>query len=214
MKRRMWYYLMLNVKKMSFVVFICFMFFIPNSIFAQEILHNGSQGQAVYDLQENLKKMGYFNSQPTGYYGSITDHAVKQLQLDSGILPDGVFGLQTQQKLNNIEMMARVVYGEARGETYEGKVAVAAVILNRMSTPGFPKNTYDVIFQTNAFTAVQDGQYYLTPNSYSYRAVIDALQGWDPTHGSVYYYNPFSATDEWIFTRKTVIRIGNHLFAK
>jgi N-acetylmuramoyl-L-alanine amidase len=205
---------MLNVKKMSFVVFICFMFFIPNSTFAQEILHNGSQGQAVYDLQENLKKMGYFNSQPTGYYGSITDHAVKQLQLDSGILPDGVFGLQTQQKLNNIEMMARVVYGEARGETYEGKVAVAAVILNRMSTPGFPKNTYDVIFQTNAFTAVQDGQYYLTPNSYSYRAVIDALQGWDPTHGSVYYYNPFSATDEWIFTRKTVIRIGNHLFAK
>ncbi|MDQ7865028.1 cell wall hydrolase [Peribacillus frigoritolerans] len=80
------------------------------------------------------------------------------------------------KKLNSIEMMARVVHGEARGETYEGKVAVAAVILNRMSTPGFPKNTYDVIFQTNAFTAVHDGQYYLTPNSYSYRAVIDALK--------------------------------------
>ncbi|MET1179432.1 peptidoglycan-binding domain-containing protein [Peribacillus simplex] len=88
----------LNVKKMSFVVFICFLFFIPNSILAQEILHNGSQGQAVYDLQENLRKMGYFNRQPTGYYGSITDHAVKQLQQDSGILPDGVFGFQTQQK--------------------------------------------------------------------------------------------------------------------
>ena len=206
--------MMLNVKKISFVVFICFMFLIPNSIFAQEVLHNGSQGQAVYDLQENLKEMGYFKRQPTGYYGSITDHAVKQLQLDSGILPDGVFGYQTQQKLNSIEMMARVVHGEARGETYEGKVAVAAVILNRMSTPGFPKNTYDVIFQTNAFTAVHDGQYYLTPNSHSYRAVIDALQGWDPTDGSVYYYNPVSATDEWIFTRETVIRIGNHLFAK
>ncbi|MDQ7865027.1 peptidoglycan-binding domain-containing protein [Peribacillus frigoritolerans] len=84
-------------------VVCCFLFvscfFRPNSIFAQEILHNGSQGQIVYDLQENLKKMGYFNSQPTGYYGSITDHAVKQLQLDSGLLPDGVFGFQTQQKI-------------------------------------------------------------------------------------------------------------------
>lgn len=199
---------------MSFVFFLCFMFFIPNSTFAQEILHNGSQGPEVYELQEKLEKMGYFNSQPTGYYGSITDDAVKKLQLDSGLLPDGVFGFQTQAKLNNIEMMARVVHGEARGETYEGKVAVAAVILNRMSTPGFPKDINHVIFQTNAFTAVHDGQYYLTPNSYAYRAVIDALQGWDPTHGSVYYYNPLLATDEWIFTRDTVIRIGNHLFAK
>ncbi|WP_235883117.1 cell wall hydrolase [Metabacillus sediminilitoris] len=190
------------------------MFFIPNSTFAQEILHNGSQGQEVYELQEKLEKMGYFNSQPTGYYGSITDDAVKKLQLDSGLLPDGVFGFQTQAKLNNIDMMARVVHGEARGETYEGKVAVAAVILNRMSTPGFPKNIYQVIFQTNAFTAVHDGQYDLTPNSYAYQAVIDALKGWDPTYGSVYYYNPLLATDEWIFTRDTVIRIGNHLFAK
>jgi N-acetylmuramoyl-L-alanine amidase len=204
---------MLNVKK-SFVVFLCFMFFIPNTIFAKEILHNGSQGQAVYDLQENLMKMGYFNSPSTGYYGSITEHAVKQFQLDSELLPDGVVGFQTQQKFNSIEMMARVVHGEARGETYEGKVAVAAIILNRMSTPGFPNNTYDVIFQTNAFTAVHDGQYYLTPNSDSYRAVIDAIQGWDPTNGSVYYYNPLLATDEWIFTRETVVRIGNHLFAK
>jgi N-acetylmuramoyl-L-alanine amidase len=190
------------------------MFLIPNSITAHEILHQGSQGQAVYDLQENLKKMGYFNSRPTGYYGFITDQAVKQLQLDSNLLPDGVVGFQTQQQLNSIEMMARVVHGEARGEPYEGKVAVAAVILNRMSTPGFPGNTYDVIFQTNAFTAVHDGQYNLTPNSYSYQAVIDALQGWDPTHGSVYYYNPLLATDEWIFTRDTVTRIGNHLFAQ
>ncbi|QGQ45419.1 cell wall hydrolase [Metabacillus sediminilitoris] len=202
------------LKVMSFVFFLCFMFFIPNSTFAQEILHNGSQGQEVYELQEKLEKMGYFNSQPTGYYGSITDDAVKKLQLDSGLLPDGVFGFQTQAKLNNIDMMARVVHGEARGETYEGKVAVAAVILNRMSTPGFPKNIYQVIFQTNAFTAVHDGQYDLTPNSYAYQAVIDALKGWDPTYGSVYYYNPLLATDEWIFTRDTVIRIGNHLFAK
>lgn len=206
-------FLGLNVK-ISFVVFMCFMFFIPNSIFAQEVLQKGSQGQAVYTLQENLRKMGYFTNEPTGYYGSITDNAVRQFQLDTGLFPDGVLGFQAQQKLNNIEMMARVVHGEARGEPYEGKVAVAAVILNRMSTSGFPKNTYDVIFQTNAFTAVNDGQYYLTPNSYSYRAVIDAIKGWDPTYGSVYYYNPTIATNDWIFTRETVNRIGNHLFAK
>ncbi|WP_231597580.1 cell wall hydrolase [Bacillus sp. SA1-12] len=200
--------------KISFVVICCFMFLLPNSIFAQEVLHKGSQGQAVYSLQESLKKMGYFTGQPTGYYGSITDQAVRQFQLDTSLLSDGVVGFQTYEKLNSIDMMARVVHGEARGETYEGKVAVAAVIMNRMSTPGFPKNTYDVIFQTNAFTAVHDGQYNLTPNSYSYQAVIDALKGWDPTYGSVYYYNPTIATDDWIFTRDTVLRIGNHLFAK
>ncbi|MGM0877542.1 MAG: cell wall hydrolase [Bacillota bacterium] len=202
----------LIVKICSFV--ICFMFLIPNSLFAQEILHQGRQGEAVIDLQESLQKMGYFNSQPTGFYGSITDNAVRQFQVDTGLLSDGVFGLQTKQKLDNIEMMAKVVHGEARGESYIGKVAVAAVIINRLSTPGFPKNTYDVIFQTNAFTAVHDGQYYLTPNNHSYRAVIDALKGWDPTYGSVYYYNPITATDDWIFTRKTVTSIGNHFFAK
>ncbi|MDQ0859086.1 cell wall hydrolase [Bacillus sp. V2I10] len=203
----------LNIK-ISFAIIICLMFVVPNSTFAQEVLYKGSQGQAVYNLQESLKKMGYFTSKPTGFYGSITDNAVRQFQLDTRLSPDGVIGLQTRRKLNNIEMMAKVVHGEARGESYEGKVAVAAVILNRMSTPGFPKNTYDVIFQTNAFTAVHDGQYYLTPNSYSYRAVIDALKGWDPSYGSVYYYNPTLATDDWIFTRDTVISIGNHLFAK
>lgn len=203
----------LNVK-ISFVFFICFLFFTPRSIFAEEVLHKGSQGKMVYNLQENLKKMGYFTTQPTGYYGSITDHAVRQFQLDTGLSPNGVLDFQTQQKLNGIEMMARVVYGEARGESYEGQVAVAAVIINRLSTPGFPKNIYDVIFQTNAFTAVHDGQYYLTPDSYSYQAVMDALKGWDPTYGSVYYYNPTLATNDWIFTRETVIRIGNHLFAK
>jgi N-acetylmuramoyl-L-alanine amidase len=206
-------FLRLNVK-ISFVIFMCFLFFIPNSIYAQEVLQKGSQGQAVYNLQEKLKKMGYFTSQPTGYFGPITDNAVRQFQLDTRLFPGGVYGFQTQQKLNSIEMMARVVHGEARGESYVGKVAVAAVILNRLSTTGFPKNTYDVIFQTNAFTAVNDGQYYLTPNSYSYRAVIDALKGWDPTYGSVYYYNPTLATNDWIFTRETVIKIGNHLFAK
>ncbi|GHH99431.1 cell wall hydrolase [Neobacillus kokaensis] len=203
----------LNVK-ISVITLICFMVFLPNSIFAQEILQNGSQGQEVYNLQDSLRKMGYLPTQPTGYYGPMTEEAVRQFQVDTRVSSTGIFGPQTQRKLNNVEMMARVVNGEARGEEYIGQVAVAAVILNRLSTPGFPKSTYDVIFQTNAFTAVNDGQYYLSPTFYSYRAVIDALKGWDPTYGSVYYYNPTIATDDWIFTRQTVLRIGNHLFAK
>ncbi|MCM3569010.1 cell wall hydrolase [Neobacillus mesonae] len=200
--------------KISFLILICFLAFLPNSISAQEILQKGNQGQSVYHLQDNLLKMGYLPTQPTGYYGSITENAVRQFQQDTGVISTGVYGPLTQQQLHNVEMMARVVHGEARGEDYQGQVAVAAVILNRLSTPGFPKNTYDVIFQTNAFTAVNDGQYYLAPTTYSYRAVIDALKGWDPTYGSVYYYNPTIATDDWIFTRNTVLRIGNHLFAK
>ncbi|WP_236719647.1 cell wall hydrolase [Neobacillus mesonae] len=203
----------LNVK-ISLMAFMCFMVLLPNSIFAQEVLQNGSEGQEVYNLQDRLRQMGYFTSQPTGYYGPVTAEAVRQFQLDTRVLSTGVFGPQTKRKLNNVEMMARVVHGEARGEQYIGQVAVAAVILNRLSAPGFPKSTYDVIFQTNAFTAVNDGQYYLTPDFYSYRAVIDALKGWDPTYGSVYYYNPVLATNQWIFTRQTVLRIGNHLFAK
>ncbi|MBP1082081.1 cell wall hydrolase [Bacillus capparidis] len=196
------------------VVFTCLLFIAPNSIFAQEVLHKGSRGEEVYKLQEDLKKMGYFTDQPTGYYGSITDNAVRQLQLDTGLSQDGDVGSETQQKLDDIEMMAKVVQGEARGEPYEGKVAVAAVIINRVSESGFPNNTHDVIFQPNAFTAVNDGQYNLTPDSDSYHAVIDALKGSDPTFGSVYYYNPTIATNDWIFTRETEIKIGNHIFAK
>jgi N-acetylmuramoyl-L-alanine amidase len=116
--------------------------------------------------------------------------------------------------LNEVEKMARVVHGEARGESYIGKVAVAAVILNRLDDPSFPDTVEDVILQTNAFTAVHDGQYDLKPNSYAYRAVIDAIQGWDPTYGSVYYYNPDLATNTWIFSRQSVTKIGNHLFAQ
>jgi N-acetylmuramoyl-L-alanine amidase len=104
--------------------------------------------------------------------------------------------------------------GNQEGESYIGKVAVAAVILNRLDDPLFPNNVNDVIHQTNAFTAVHDGQYQLEPNSYAYLAVIDALQSWDPTYGSVYYYNPLLATDTWIFSRQSVTKIGNHLFAQ
>ncbi len=173
----------------------------------------GSADSQVTHVQSILKKMGYFNDQITGYYGAVTTEAVKAFQRDFGLETTGGMGPRTTQLINDIEMMAHVVNGESRGESYQGQVAVAAVILNRVESKNFPNTVYDVIFQRNAFTAVYDGQYHLQPNYIAYNAVKDALLGWDPSYGSVYYYNPSLATDQWIFTRTVTKQIGNHNFA-
>jgi N-acetylmuramoyl-L-alanine amidase len=115
---------------------------------------------------------------------------------------------------NDINLMANAVYGEARGEPYEGQVAVAAVILNRIKSPKFPNTPTGVIFQPGAFTAVADGQIYLTPNQTAKRAVLDAINGWDPTDGCLYYFNPATATSKWIWSRPQYKRIGNHIFCR
>lgn len=177
-------------------------------------LHSGSKGQAVTELQAKLKKLGYFHVTPTGYYGSITETAVSQFQRDFGVPATGYTGTLTRNKLEQVDMMAHVVHGEARGEVYKGKVAVAAVILNRIDSGHFPNSTYNVIFQRNAFTAVNDGQYWLTPDASAYQAVRDAYQGWDPSAGATYYYNPAGVTDNWIFSRTVITKIGKHYFAK
>ncbi|WP_415818653.1 cell wall hydrolase [Mesobacillus thioparans] len=173
----------------------------------------GSAGSEVTYVQSILKKLGYFNDQTTGYYGPVTTEAVKAFQRDFGLETTGGMGPRTTQLINDIEMMAHVVNGESRGESYQGQVAVAAVILNRVESKDFPNTVYDVIFQRNAFTAVYDGQYHLQPNYIAYNAVKDALLGWDPSYGSVYYYNPSLATNQWIFTRTVTKQIGNHNFA-
>lgn len=188
--------------------------FVPSKAEAHSLLKMGNQGYEVSELQRDLKEMGFFYGPVTGYYGPITERAVMDFQYKTSLSSDGVAGPSTFMMLNEVEKMARVVHGEARGESYIGKVAVAAVILNRLDDPSFPDSVEDVILQTNAFTAVHDGQYDLKPNSYAYRAVIDAIQGWDPTYGSVYYYNPDLATNTWIFSRQSVTKIGNHLFAQ
>lgn len=115
---------------------------------------------------------------------------------------------------SDINLIARVVYGEARGESYTGQVAVAAVILNRVKSSSFPNSVSGVIYQNGAFDAVADGQYNLTPNSSAVKAVKDAINGWDPTYGSLYYYNPKTATNAWIRSRPIVVTIGNHVFCK
>lgn len=115
---------------------------------------------------------------------------------------------------NDIRMMANAVYGEARGESYEGQVAVAAVILNRVEHPSFPKTPAGVIFQPGAFTAVADGQIWLSPNETAKRAVQDAINGWDPSGGAIYYFNPATATSAWIWSRPQIKRIGKHIFCR
>ncbi|WP_128894184.1 spore cortex-lytic enzyme [Longirhabdus pacifica] len=115
---------------------------------------------------------------------------------------------------NDMKLMANAVHGEARGEPYEGQIAVAAVIINRVQSELFPNTVSDVIFQPRAFTAVADGQIYLTPNQTSYRAVRDALSGLDPSGDAIYYFNPDTATSPWIWTRPQIKRIGKHIFCK
>ena len=115
---------------------------------------------------------------------------------------------------NDIQIMANAVYGEARGEPYEGQVAVAAVILNRLNSSTFPNTVSGVIFEPRAFTAVADGQIWLTPNDTARKAVLDAINGWDPTGNALYYFNPETATSDWIWTRPQIKTIGKHIFCK
>lgn len=174
----------------------------------------GSTGQDVKELQTILQALDYFHADTTGYYDPITKNAVERFQQDFNIPSTGYTGPLTRNMIDQIEIMAHVVQGEARGESYEGQVAVAAVILNRVESAEFPNTTYEVVFQRNAFTAVNDGQYWLSPSVSAYQAVKDAFFGWDPSYGATYYYNPSGVTDTWIFSRHVIRQIGNHHFAK
>ncbi|MGG3195448.1 cell wall hydrolase [Priestia aryabhattai] len=197
----------------TFGIFLAGTLYTQSPTYASVSLQTTSHKQEITSLQQQLVNMGYLHVQPTGQYGLLTQEAVKNFQRDTGLMQDGVVGPGTYTQIHNVEKMAHVVYGEARGEIYEGQVAVAAVVLNRAKSPGFPESVSNVISQKNAFTAVNDGQYSLTPNQSAYRATIDAFKGWDPTDGAVYYYNPTTATNKWIFTRKAYKRIGSHVFA-
>ena len=187
---------------------------------AAPTLKYGSQGGDVWDLQFRLKIIGYYNERMDGVYGYKTAQAVRKFQKDYGLKVDGVAGTQTWKTLkkvsvnaNELTMLARIVHGEARGEPYKGKVAVAAVVMNRLQSPLFPDTVAGVIFQPGAFTAVDDGQYWLKPDASAYAAAWDAVRGWDPTYGALYYFNPQTATSKWIWSRKQTVKIGKHIFA-
>lgn len=188
----------------------------------------GSSGSAVTRVQQKLKEYGYLKGAADGVFGKETYDAVVWFQRKNGLSVDGVVGKSTAAALgislggsvsaanyNESEtyLLGRLVHGEARGEPYVGKVAVAAVVLNRVKSASFPNTIAGVIYQAGAFDAVADGQINLTPDEDSLRAARDALAGWDPSGGCLYYYNPATSTNDWIWTREVQLSIGKHNFA-
>ena len=189
------------------------------------VLKRGSNGASVERLQQRLKNWGYYKGNVDGIYGSGTESAVKAFQRKNGLTPDGIVGPATAKKIGitlsggtgtgnskDVDLLARLIYGEARGEPYEGQVAVAAVVLNRVESASFPNTIAAVIYQPGAFDVVSDGQIYMTPDSTAYKAARDAMAGWDPTGGCIYYYNPRTATSSWIKDRPVMRSIGRHVF--
>ena len=180
-------------------------------------------------IQQRLKKWGYYSGAIDGILGPKSVSAIKRFQKNNGLVVDGIVGPKTAAKIgitlssnssnpskqssSDLYLLAKCVHAEARGESYQGQVAVAAVILNRVKSPDFPNTIAGVIYQPWAFTAVHDGQINLEPNQTAYNAARDAMNGWDPTYGSLYYYNPATATSKWIYSRQTVVQIGKHVFA-
>lgn len=174
------------------------------------------------EIQTRLRDLGYYSGAINGLYDDATVVAIKNFQADNGIYVSGAVGgvtanalgiYMSQQESNDLYLLAKCIHAEARGESYVGQVAVGAVILNRVASPDFPDTIYGVIYQPWAFTAVHDGQINLEPEASAYQAATDALTGWDPTYGSLYYYNPVTATSSWIFDRQPVVTIGKHIFA-
>ena len=191
----------------------------------------GSRGEEVKQIQTKLKRWGYYNGNVDGIYGSQTQEAVRYFQRKNGLSVDGVAGPKTLEAMgiyssssnnssssttnsNDVNLLARIIYGEARGEPYTGQVAVGAVVLNRVKSSSFPNTISGVIYQSGAFDAVKDGQINLSPDSTAKKAAQDALNGWDPSNGAIYYFNPATATNKWIWSRPMTVTIGKHRFCK
>lgn len=191
---------------------------------AQVLSKLGSSGKEVTAIQNALKERGLFSGEATGYYGTKTQTAVKRFQKQKGLSVDGIAGPQTLNALgitsgsvpqateSNINLLARIISAEARGEPYTGQVAVGAVVLNRVESPSFPDTISGVIYQNGAFTAINDGQFWEPVEAGCYNAARDALNGWDPTGGALYYYNPAKTSNKWIRSRPVITQIGDHLF--
>ena len=209
------------------------------SAYAQEtvstflaVYKQGSRGATVKTIQQKLKRWGYYTGSVDGIFGTKTKEAVRYFQRKNGLKVDGIVGPATLKALgmssttsssgstsspsysnSDVTLLARLIYGEARGESYTGQIAVGAVVMNRVRSSSFPNTISAVIYQPYAFTAVDDGQINLTPNEQAYRAAKEAMNGYDPSYGALYYYNPATATSSWIFSRKTTVVIGRHVFA-
>lgn len=197
------------------------------------VVKTGSRGQIVKTIQTKLKRWGYYNGSVDGIFGTQTKNAVMYFQRKNGLTVDGIVGSATAKAMgvslsgstsssgtttankvsnSDLYLLSCCIYGEARGESYTGKVAVGAVILNRVASSSFPNTISGVIYQNGAFTCVSDGQINLGTNDECTRAAQDALNGWGPSGGALYYFNPATATSKWIWSRKQIVTIGKHIF--
>ncbi|HET7578309.1 MAG TPA: spore cortex-lytic enzyme [Bacillales bacterium] len=188
---------------------------------AAPVLNQGDHYGYVWGLQERLQQLGLYKGKVDGLFGPLTRQAVVDFQKQNGLTVDGKVGPNTLKKLRSetysshqIQLLAQLVYAESRGEPFKGQVAVAAVVLNRIDSQKFPDSVAGVIYQPHAFTCVQFGTFYDQPDKEAYRAVYEAIQGWDPSHHSLYYFNPVKATSDWIWSRTETLQIGHHIFAK
>ena len=233
-----WFFIMSQNKKriimigasalMLVAITVFIIFFQNNSV--EALSKYGSRGSEVTQIQTKLKRWGYYNGNIDGIYGSQTVEAVKYFQRKNGLTVDGIAGPATLKAMgiytsstsstssssnsSDVNLLARLIYGEARGEPYTGQVAVGAVVMNRVKSSSFPNTIAGVIYQSGAFDVVKDGQINFTPDSNAKKAAQDAMNGWDPSYGAIYYFNPSTATNKWIWSRPMTVTIGSHRFCK
>ena len=210
------------------VLFVSYNVIVRNQV-SEALSRYGSRGSEVSKIQTKLKNWGYYTGSVDGIYGSSTLSAVKKFQRKNGLTADGIAGTKTLSAMgirnsgssgatasndSNLNLLSRLIYGEARGEPYVGQVAVGAVVLNRVKSSSFPNTIAGVIYQNGAFDVVSDGQINLVQNSTAKKAAQDALNGWDPSYGAIYYFNPDTAKSKWIWSRPMTVTIGKHRFCK
>ena len=200
-KRKFWY----GLSILLIVLFFSIILFFKYSE-VQALSKYGSRGNEVTQIQTKLKRWGYYKGHVDGIYGSQTQEAMGIYSSSSSS--------SSSSNSSNVNLLARLIYGEARGEPYIGQVAVGAVVMNRVRSSSFPNSISGVIYQSGAFDAVRDGQINLTPDSTAKKAAQDAINGWDPSYGAIYYFNPSTATNKWIWSRPMTITIGRHRFCK
>ena len=222
MKHRKYYRLLLLVLFATVLAVVC-------AVPVSAVLREGSRGNEVRTVQQKLKNWGYYEGEVDGIFGPLTTKAVKSFQRKNGLTADGIVGSQTYAALgmkatsnsgsnsyqNDINMLARMIAAEGRGEPYIGQVAIGAVVMNRVEHSSFPNTIAGVLFQSGAFSALDDGQYASTsvPDSCR-RAAIEAYNGYDPTYGCIYYYNPAKTSNKFMLSRPVVMTIGGHVFCR
>ena len=211
------------------IIFVIWNIIDKNSV--QALSKYGSRGSEVTQIQTKLKRWGYYNGNIDGIYGNKTVESVKYFQRKNGLTVDGIAGPATLKAMgitssssntgsggatntSNVNLLARLIHGESRGEPYTGQVAVGAVVMNRVKSSNFPNTISGVIYQSGAFDAVGDGQINMSPDSTAKKAAQDAINGWDPSYGAIYYFNPATATNKWIWSRPMTVTIGKHRFCK